>query len=313
MKMNPLDTLRENMSSCHVIVNDGNLCGEAPLWDEIRQKLYWTDCAGYRFYSYEWKTTQKELVLDGFAVNGCALDRSGAFVFANNSGVWFWDKKAKPVLVAGALGNVKLGLNDCIADPQGRFLAASCFYNPSSEYSLGKLFCVQTDGAIQILDEGFHLANGLGFSPDGRTLYFTDSVARLIYAYDYDPMTGTAVNRRIFVRVDNRAGLPDGLTVDAEGFVWSAEWYGSCITRYDPAGKLERRIPVPAKQTSSLAFGGPELCDIFVTSAGNSEPMPVMPPEYDPNSGYFGGALFHINLDIQGRPEHRTSLRVPIE
>ncbi len=222
------------MSSCLVVVDDGNLCGEAPLWDETEQKLYWTDCVACRFYSYEWKTKQKKLVLDGFEVNGCALDRSGGLVFSNSSGVWFWDKKSKPLLVVGELGTLKLGLNDCIADPQGRFLAASCFYNPSSEYSLGKLFCVQTNGATQILDEGFHLANGLGFSPNGRTLYVTDSVARLIYAYDYDPMNGRAFNRRIFVKVGDRAGLPDGLTVDVEGFVWSAEWYGSCIGRYVP-------------------------------------------------------------------------------
>src|SRR5690348_2491533 len=105
------------MSSCLVVVDDGNLCGEAPLWDTTQQKLYWTDCAGCRFYSYEWKAKQKELILDGFEVNGCALDRSGGFVFSSSSGVWFWDKKAKPVLVAGKLGDVELRLNDCVADP----------------------------------------------------------------------------------------------------------------------------------------------------------------------------------------------------
>jgi D-xylonolactonase len=91
--------------------------------------------------------------------------------------------------------------------------------------------------------------------------------------------------------------------------VWSAEWYGSCICRYDPDGKLERRIPVPAKQTSSLAFGGPEMNDIFVTSAAKSEPMPVMPAGYNPESGYFGGGLFHLNAGITGTVEHRTKFR----
>ena len=298
------------MASCSILVDDGNLCGEAPLWDASQQMLYWTDCIGRKFYAYDWKSQKKEVLLDNFEVNGCALDQSGGFTFTNNSGVWFWNKKGKPVSVASTVGNVKLQLNDCIADPEGRLLAGSCFYDPSAEYPLGKLFCIQPNAEVRILDEGFHLANGLGFSRDGRTLYFTDSVARLIYAYAYDSTTGQVRDRRVFVRVDGSSGLPDGLTVDAEGFVWSAEWYGNCITRYDPEGKLERRIPIPAKQTSSLTFGGPDLRDIFVTSAAKSEPMPVMPPGYDSENGYFGGALFHLNADVQGRLEYRTKLEL---
>jgi len=299
------------MTSPDVLVDDGNLCGECPIWDAEALRLYWTDSAGRQFFSYDWKTRQRQIILDRFEVNGCALHEGGGLVLANGSGIWYWDATVQPILLANELHDAELGINDCIADRCGRFLAGSCFYSTSSEYPLGKLFSVHVDGTIEVLDEGFHLANGLGFSPDGRTLYFTDSVARQIYAYDYDPATGRTRNRRLFVSVDTRGGLPDGLTVDAEGFVWSAEWYGSRICRYDPDGSLERRIPVPAKQTSSLAFGGPELCDLFVTSAARSEPTPVMPPGYDAQSGYFGGALFHIHLDIPGRPEYRTRIKIP--
>jgi sugar lactone lactonase YvrE len=248
-------------------------------------------------------------VLQDFEITGCALDQSGGFTFINSGGVWSWNRKDTPVLLVREIGGIKLQLNDCIADPEGRLLGGSCFYVPSGDYLLGKIFCVQSDGTVQILDDGFHLPNGHGFSPDRRTLYFTDSVARLIYAYEYDLMTGRLKNRREFVKVDNNSGLPDGLTVDAEGFVWSAEWYGGCICRYDPDGKLERRIEIPAKQVSSLAFGGPELSDIFVTSAARSEPMPVMPPGYDPDSGYFGGGLFHLNVGISGAVDYRTRFR----
>jgi sugar lactone lactonase YvrE len=295
------------MSVCKLI-DDGNPCGEGPLWDANQQRLYWTDCAG-KFYEYDWKTKQRQLVLESFEVTGCALDHSGGFTFINSGGVWFWNRKDTPTLIVGEIGGIRLQLNDCIADPEGRLLTGSCFYAPQTEYPLGKLFCVQTNGAVQILDEGIHLANGLGFSPDRKTLYFADSVARLIYAYEYDSIRGTVKHRRVFVRVASDSGLPDGLTVDAEGFVWSAEWYGGCICRYDPDSKLERRIQIPAKQTSSLAFGGPELSDIFVTSAAKSEPMPVMPPGYDPNSGYFGGGLFHLNAGVTGTVEYRTEFK----
>ena len=292
------------MSVC-TLIDDGNPCGEGPLWDATEQKLYWTDCAG-RFYRYDWKTRQREIVLQNFEISGCALDQSGGFTFINSSGVWFWIREDEPVRLVSEIAGIRLQLNDCIADPEGRLLAGSCFYTPSGHYLRGKLFCIQTNGAVQILDEGFHLPNGLGFSPDRKTLYFTDSVARLIYAYEYDLMTGRLKNRRVFVKVDGTSGLPDGLTVDAQGFVWSAEWYGGCICRYDPDGKLERRVEIPAKQTSSLAFGGPGLNDIFVTSAARSEPMPVMPPGYDPDSGYFGGGLFHLNVGVCGMVEYRT-------
>ena len=291
------------MPELNVIADYGDLCGEGPIWDRRSLRLYWTDITGRKFYCYDWPSRKHWMVKDGWEISGAALNQPCGFVVTNSSGIWLWDGAGEPKLVAEQADGCRCQMNDCISDPAGRLLAGSCFYDPSNEYVLGKLIRVDTDGSAHVLDEGFHLANGLGFSPDERTLYFADSAARLIYAYDYDAASGTARNRRVFVKVPATSGLPDGLTVDAEGYVWSAEWYGSRVVRYDPDGKVEREIATPAKQTSSLAFGGPELTDIFITSAGKSEAMPTMPPGYDPNSGYFGGALYHLNLGIQGKPE----------
>ena len=298
--------------ACTVLADDGNLCGESPIWDVRRQQLYWVDGPGAKLFRFDWATRQRELLLDGFEVNGCALNQPGGLVLVNNSGVWLSTEGSDaPKLIAAQLGSARLQLNDCVADPRGRLLTGSCFYSPTEDFPLGHLFCVERDGSTRILDEGFQLANGLSFSPDEQTLYFADSVERVIYAYDYDPEKGDVSHRRIFVKLDASAGLPDGVTVDAEGFVWTAEWYGACITRFDPDGKVERRISLPAKQTSSLTFGGPKLTDIFVTSASRSEPMSVMPPGYDPVSGHFGGALYHLNLGIAGRPEYLASIQLP--
>jgi D-xylonolactonase len=297
------------MNSCSVVVNDGNPCGESPVWDVSARSLYWTDSAG-RFFSYDWDTKARAVLLHDFMIAGCALNDDGGLVLINGSGVWHWDGgTAAPRRVAPATDREPLPLNDCIADPHGRLIAGSTFYDPAAAYPLGQLLAIDPAGEIRVLDEGFHLANGLGWSPDDRILYFTDSITRTIYRYDYDVESGSVRNRRVFARVEATAGLPDGLTVDAEGFVWSAEWYGSCITRYDPDGARERRVHLPAKQTSSLAFGGPELRHIFVTSAAKSEPTPVMPPGYDAVNGYFGGALFLVDCDIQGRAEYRARLR----
>ena len=126
--------------------------------------------------------------------------------------------------------------------------------------------------AIRLLDSanitrktrarGILLTNGLGFSPDESTLYHVDSAARTIYAYDYSRANGALRNRRAVVRVPVEEGVPDGLTVDAEGCIWCAHWFGGSIIRYRPDGSLERQISVPAPQTSCLAFGGPDLTDI---------------------------------------------------
>jgi D-xylonolactonase len=196
-------------------------------------------------------------------------------------------------------------VNDCVADARGRLLTGSYFYNPAAEYELGKLIRVDTNGHASVLDEGIHLANGLGFSPDGKTLYFADTVARRIYAYDYDLTTGSVRNRRLLVQVPKEEGLPDGLAVDAAGFIWSLSGKAR-IVRYDLEGS-ERRVQMPAKH-SSLAFGGPELTDIFVTSAGQSEIMPIMPPGYDPHNGNFGGPLYCLNLGIPGLHSNQADI-----
>lgn len=298
------------MMSPKPIADYQDLCGEAPLWDVQRNYLYWTDCVGLKFYRHDWTSMKSEVIKEGLEINGCALSFDDGFIVTNNSGIWLWDGCDLLRLIADRVDGAQCRMNDCITDPKGRVLAGSWFYDPGKDYPLGKLICVDIDGSTRILDEGFHLSNGLGFSPDGKALYFTDSAIRLIFEYDYDIAHGTVKNRRAFARISDIEGIPDGLTVDAEGYVWSAQWYGSRVVRYDPDGKVERRLQVPAKQTSSLAFGGPDLTDIFITSAAKSEPMPVMPIGYDSGSGYFGGALFHINLGIPGKPEFKANIRL---
>jgi sugar lactone lactonase YvrE len=290
----------------YVVANYADLCGEAPIWDAEIQTLYWSDCVGAKFYRYSWQHRRHEILSEGFEVNGVGLHHEGGFVVTNNSGFWRWDGVHTPKLIADEVEGHRCQLNDCIADERGQVLSSSVFYNPTKEYELGRLLALGRDGKVRILDEQFHLGNGLGFSPDGKILYFADSVARRIYAYDYDTSGPHVKNRRVFVQVPDDEGLPDGLTVDAEGFVWSAQWYGSCIVRYDLEGKIERRIKTPAKQTSSLTFGGPELSNIFITSAGKSEAMPVMPKYYNPNSGYSGGSLYLFECGIKGKVEFKA-------
>ncbi|HJS98184.1 MAG TPA: SMP-30/gluconolactonase/LRE family protein [Terriglobales bacterium] len=292
-----------------VVADYGNLCGEGPLWDDQKQILYWTDIDGKKFYRLLWKEHRHELVHDGFQVNGACLQQNGGFLVTNSSGVWLWSPPSKPMLLASEAEGQECVLNDCIADPEGRVYSGSYHYIPGGVAAPSFLFRIDNDGSVHIADEGIQFSNGLAFSPDCGTLYFSDSVARCIYAYQWHRETGSLSNRRVFIRLPREQGFPDGLTVDAEGFIWCAHWFGACITRYDPDGKLERRIAIPATQTSSLAFGGPDLNVIFVTSASLNNMLEEAPPGYDPNRVFVGGRLYQMSSDVQGRKEYRSRIR----
>jgi sugar lactone lactonase YvrE len=301
------------MQKFDVIADYQDLCGEGPLWNKHEQALYWTDLARRRFYRYVWSDRRSEIVSERMQVSSYAFNRHGGFVVTNVTGIWLWDGKSEPTLLADQIDGHKCIMNDGIADPEGRVYSGSYLRNEQEEFvkDVGCLFRVDNDGSVHIVDEGFQLSNGLGFSPDLRTLYFVDSAMRRIYSYDWQRADGSLRNRRVFVQVPLSEGVPDGLTVDAEGFIWCAHWFGGCVIRYDPDGKIERRLEVPALQTSSVTFGGPDFLDVFVTSAAETDSLSLAPPGYDPASGYVGGPVYHLKGDIQGREGYRANISKP--
>jgi sugar lactone lactonase YvrE len=289
-----------------VIADDGNLCGEGPHWDERENALYWTDIDGARFYRWLWYERRRELLHEGFVVNGFCMQQGGGFLTTSSQGAWLWRPGADPILLAGEADGQECRLNDCLADPEGRVYSGSYHLNEDGTSPPSYLFRIDTDGTAHIADEGISFSNGLAFSPDAGTLYFTDMVARCIYAYDWRRSDGVLENRRVFLRVDSSEGMPDGLTVDAEGFLWVAHWFGGCVTRYDPDGVRERKVVLPATQTSSLAFGGPDLDEIYVTTAGMNNCLMLAPRRYDPTQVFVGGPLYRFRSGLQGRLKFRS-------
>jgi D-xylonolactonase len=148
---------------------------------------------------------------------------------------------------------------------------------------------------LHLLLEGISVSNGMGFTPDRRHMYYTDSIARNIYLFDYNEKTGELTNQRVWLRTPKGAGVPDGMTVDAQGYVWSARWDNSTLYRYAPDGVEDRRIEFPARKVSSVTFGGDGLSDIYVTTAlvngSKSEEGPG------------AGAIFRLRPGIRGLPE----------
>jgi D-xylonolactonase len=135
----------------------------------------------------------------------------------------------------------------------------------------------------------------MSFTPDRRNMYFTDSVLRTIYIFDYDEKTGALTNQRVWLRTPEGAGVPDGMTADAQGYVWSARWGDSALYRYTPDAVEDQRIEFPAKKVSSVTFGGDDLSDIYVTTA--------LTDSTKAEEGQGAGALFRLRLGIRGLPE----------
>lgn len=291
-----------------VIAADNNKCGEGPIWDQARQRLLWTDIDGGLVYSFEPSTGNKQIINRGILVGAIALDTSGQLVFAARDGLYLCRAPDDCTLLARQYDGLPLEFNDGIADPQGRYYAGTMHWGEQGMIRHGRLYLIHTDGTIEPVEEGIELSNGLGFSPDNRTLYFTDSTARNIYAYDVNPISGHLSNRRTLVTIPDDEGIPDGMTVDAEGYLWSAQWYGAQVVRYDPQGKVERRLAMPIQQPSCCAFGGPEMDELYITSASVGWPSKYAPPSYDPHASNIGGSLYRVRVGIVGKPEHRTDL-----
>jgi D-xylonolactonase len=265
--------------------------GEGPLWHPSEQRLYWIDIPAGRMFRYDPASGNHEQFYEGEVVGGFTIQEDEALLF-------FMAKGAVAVWRDGELSSVieeipderESRFNDVLADPAGRVF---CGTMPTQE-RLGRLYRLNTDGTLTKLLDGIGCSNGMGFTPDRKQMYYTDSPKREIYLFDYDADTGDITNQRVFVQTPENEGVPDGMTVDAEGYVWSARWDGGCLVRYSPDGAEDRRIEFPAKKVSSVTFGGENYTDIYVTTAGGAN-------KEEEGSG--AGALFRVNLGIQGVPE----------
>src|SRR5215212_7739234 len=181
-----------------IVAQDNNRCGEGPIWDAARRRLIWTDNASSLVYQLVPATGEKSVLSRGLTVGGIALDRSGALVFAGDTGLQLWRGPDDCRTLATEYEGESFFFNDILGAPQGRLYAGTLYWGEDGMEKPGKLFLFERGGGVRVVEEGIELANGLGFSPDNRTLYFTDSAARKIYAYDVQLETGALSNRRVF-------------------------------------------------------------------------------------------------------------------
>lgn len=279
------------------IANYSCVIGECPLWHPIEQRLYWLDIDDGRMFRYDPGTGEHEQCYAGEIVGGFTIQEDGALLL-------FMAKGAVKILHTNELTTVideipeerDSRFNDVIATPAGSVLCGTM----PGENHLGRLYNLNQDGTYHKLLDGISCSNGLGFSPDLKHLYYTDSEAKTIYVFDYDLKTGSISNKQTFLHTPEEPGVPDGLTVDAQGYIWTARWDGGCLIRYSPDGVEELRIAFPARKVSSVMFGGSDYTDMYVTTAGGDNKS---------QEGSGAGGLFYLNLGVRGKPEFFSKVK----
>jgi D-xylono/L-arabinono-1,4-lactonase len=277
-----------------VLINERCTLGEGPCWDEQSGRLVWTDIDAGRIYECALDDRKCKTIYQGEPVGGFTLQEDGSLLLFRVHDIARLEPDGAVTVVADSLLNAnELRFNDVTADPKGRVFAGSF----SADSSSAGLYRIDLDGSITRLFGGTGCSNGMGFSDDLTRMWWTCSTRKKIFRFDYDVETGTLSNRMVFLDFAHGGPVPDGLTIDAAGFVWSAFWEGYCIKRFDLDGNEVDKVKLPVAKVTSLAFGGSQYQDIFVTTAGGCD-----------SSSPEAGSVYRIKTPYRGRPEFRSKI-----
>lgn len=289
--MNPVATV--------CAVDCRNVLGEGAVWCPRERLLWWIDISSPSLWRFDPGTARVDHWPLPKPPGSFALREGGGFLFAFRTGLATLDAPGGELawLDVPALAPGDERFNDGKVDRAGRFWTGTLDRRLGS--AIGGLYRVEAGFRVTAMDRGFTISNGIGWSPDNRTMYFTDTPARRIYRYDFDLASGAIANRRVFVEVGAGHGGPDGMTVDAEGFVWSAQFDRWTIHRYAPDGRLDRAVRMPVQRPTTCMFGGPDLATLYVTSARldlAGDALAAQPQ---------AGGVFALDVGVRGRPEPR--------
>jgi len=279
------------------VLEAGAELGEGPVWDVGAGILWWVNILAPSINRFDPVAGTNKSITVPDLVGAMALRSRGGLVLALRDGFYEFDPDSGSAAAIAKPETGKPGnrFNDGKCDRQGRFWAGTMDHGEKA--ASGDLYRLDPDGSVKRFAAGFIVTNGLGWSPDNKILYFTDSVGRTIYAFDFDGASGEMENRRVFAHVAEDDGYPDGLCVDAEGFIWGAHWGGWRVTRYDPAGQVDRVLRMPVPQVTSCAFGGPDLDILYITSARVGLDADVL------REAPLSGGLFAAQTGLKGLPE----------
>ncbi|MEO9653391.1 SMP-30/gluconolactonase/LRE family protein [Marinomonas sp.] len=286
------------MTDVQCILDAQAKLAECPRWDERTQTLYFVDIDSFKLHAYNTATKQLDSREFDEEIGCFSLRQNGGYIAAFRSGVYtFIDFHGEltPYWLAD-YDQASTRFNDGRCDAKGRFMAGT-MYAPKDAFK-GALYQF-SKGQTVILDQAAWTSNGLAFSPDNKTMYYSDTPNHVIYQFDYDLETGAATNKRVFVEFPRGNGRPDGGAVDTDGNYWSALYQGQRVVKISPAGEILEEHSVPATYPTMVAFGGPEMKTLFVStcrSAQTTEELEAFPQ---------AGGIFALEVNAQGQTEPR--------
>lgn len=281
------------------VVREQAIVGESPAWSPREHALYWVDITGQKIHRFSPATGISDTFHLPKPVTALALRAQGGLVLSLRKEFAYFNLTTQQLTYLGypEADQPDNRFNDAKCDRQGRFWAGTMGATHWDQ-PCGALYRLDADEAITEMQRDVVCANGMGWSPDNRTMYFTESFRYAIFAYDFDAAAGTISNRRVFAEVDRGSGgFPDGLTVDAEGFIWSVHNAIGRVVRYTPKGEIERMIELPVPRPCGCTFGGEELDTLYITTARETltaEQLAKYP---------LSGSLFAATPGVRGLPE----------
>jgi sugar lactone lactonase YvrE len=285
-------------NAVEVAFHAGDELGEGATWDSARERLISVDIMRGRVHLFDPAAGRVKTILVGQPVGAAAPCRDGRIVLAMRDGFAHLDPETERVTFIAHVERDRPGqrMNDGSCDAAGRFWAGTMCMQERP--GLGSLYRLDPDGSVHTMATGIGISDGIDWTLDGTCMYYVDSMEQRIDVFDFDLARGAIANRRPFVEVDRSDGTPDGLTVDAEGAIWLALWGGSAIHRYRPDATLDRVLRLPVTHPTTCAFGGPDLRDLYITSAViklSEDERRVQP---------LGGAVLRHRPGVAGRAAH---------
>ena len=268
------------------------ILGEGPVWDADAGVLWWVDIEGKQIHRFDPATRADASIPTPSMVGAVALRAGGGLLAALADGVYRVDfdrGELTPFVALDEPPNVRSNESKC--DPAGRFLVGTMAYDYAP---VGSLYSIEADGSVRRLLGDLEIANGMAWSADGGTFYYIDSPTRRVDAFDYDLASGSLSNRRPYLIFDDPVAKPDGMAIDSEGGLWIAFWDAGEVRRYGPDRSLDVVVHVPAMQVTSGIFGGPDLRDLYITTATTGLSEAALAEQL------LAGGLFRVRIPVAG-------------
>jgi len=274
--------------------------GEGPLWHPLEKRLYWSDIDTGRLFWFDPATGHHEQCYDGPKVGGFTVQADGALLLFRDKGnivIYKGGKVVQTIVdeVPEEASRPGGRWNDVITDPAGGVFCGTLTDNDGA-----RLYRLDTEGTLTKVMDGCTICNGMGFTPDRKHLYFTDTGIFTIWLFDYNEADGTLTNRQLWAKTPEDGGWPDGLTVDSQGNVWSARWNGAGVVCLSAQGEQIRKIDTPtAKAISSVTFGGEDYSQMYLTAACGQDKAA---------NGPDAGALLRVDPGVKGVKEFHSKV-----